>query len=89
MISCYDSSRRVCYYIVLNSSVAQLSSTVTKLITILDDPTVPPSSSQLYAVQRHREILLDFERDYRRSRTNVRQALDRRDLLGSVKVDIE
>lgn len=67
----------------------QLSSAVSKLTTILDDPTVPPSSSQLYAVQRHREVLLDFERDYRRSRSNVKQALDRRDLLGSVKVDIE
>jgi Golgi SNAP receptor complex protein 1 len=67
----------------------QLSSSVDKLTTILDDPAIPPTSSQLYAVQRHREVLLDFERDYRRSHTNVKHALDRRDLLGSVKVDIE
>lgn len=60
-----------------------------KLTTSLDDPAIPPTSSQMYAVQRHREVLLDFERDFRRSSTNVKQALDRRDLLGSVKVDIE
>jgi Golgi SNAP receptor complex protein 1 len=73
----------------IERSLNELSSAISKLTTILDDPTVPPSSSQLHAVQRHREVLLDFERDYRRSHTNVKHALDRRNLLGSVKVDID
>lgn len=67
----------------------QLSSAVSSLANSLDDPAVPASASQQHALQRHREILLDFERDYRRSRASVKQARDRHDLLGSVKVDIE
>lgn len=50
---------------------------------------IPPSASMQHALQRHREVLIDFERDYRRSYASVQQALDRRNLLGSVKIDIE
>lgn len=67
----------------------QLSSSVDNLSNSLNDPIVKPSASQQHTLQRHREVLLDFERDFRRSKTNVKQARDRRDLLGSVKIDIE
>ena len=67
----------------------QLSVSVDKLTATLDDPAGPPSTSQLHAVQRHREVLQDFTRDFRRSKTNVRHAIDRRDLLGTVRGDIE
>ncbi|KAN0060507.1 protein transport protein gos1 [Thecaphora frezii] len=73
----------------IQTLLQQLSTSVDHLTSLLDDPTHPPSSSQLHAVQRHREVLLDLERDFTRARSNVRHAIDRRDLLGSVRDDIE
>ncbi|CAD6884969.1 unnamed protein product [Tilletia controversa] len=72
----------------LNQLLAQLSHSIAELTSLLDDPTTPPTSAQLHAVQRHREVLLDLERDFRRASTNVRHAIDRRDLLGNVQGDI-
>ncbi|PWN54389.1 V-snare-domain-containing protein [Violaceomyces palustris] len=73
----------------LDDLLNQLSSSVDELTSILDDPTVPPTTSQLHAIQRHREVLMDFTKDYRRSKTNVRHAIDRRDLMGTVRGDID
>lgn len=73
----------------LDALINQLSDAVDALTAKLDDPAVPPTSAQLHAVQRHREVLFDFTRDFRRSRTNVRHAVDRRDLLGNVQGDIK
>ncbi|SJX63084.1 related to SNARE protein of Golgi compartment [Sporisorium reilianum f. sp. reilianum] len=72
----------------LDTLINQLSDAVDALTAKLDDPAVPPTSAQLHAVQRHREVLFDFTRDFRRSKTNVRHAIDRRDLLGNVQGDI-
>ncbi|KAK0562428.1 protein transport protein gos1 [Tilletia horrida] len=69
----------------LNQLLAQLSHSISELTSLLDDPTTPPTSAQLHAVQRHREVLLDLERDFRRASTNVRHAIDRRDLLGNLR----
>lgn len=62
-----------------------------RLASALDEQasSTQVTASQQHALQRHREVLLDYERDYRRSRTNVQQARDRAGLLGSVRVDID
>lgn len=73
----------------LDGLINQLSNAVDGLTAKLDDPAIPPTSAQLHAVQRHREVLFDFTRDFRRSKTNVRHAIDRRDLLGNVQGDIK
>ncbi len=73
----------------IESLLAQLSETIDQLTKLLDDPNIPPSTLQMHAVQRHREVLLDFQRDYRRLKTNVQHAVDRRDLLGNIRSDIE
>ena len=73
----------------VESLLAQLSDSVEALTLLLDDPKIPPSTVQKHAVQRHREVLLDFQKDYRRLKTNVQQAVDRRDLLGNIRQDIE
>lgn len=69
--------------------LSQLQRATADLTRILDDPDIPPSTIQQHAVQRHREVLTDFERDFRRCRDNVRHAIDRRDLVGRVRGDIE
>lgn len=73
----------------LETLINELSEAVDALTAKLDDPAVPPTSAQLHAVQRHREVLFDFTRDFRRSKSNVRHAIDRRDLLGNVQGDIK
>lgn len=73
----------------LDALITQLSDAVDALTAKLDDPAIPPTSAQLHAVQRHREVLFDFTRDFRRSKSNVRHAIDRRDLLGNVQGDIK
>lgn len=72
----------------LDTLISQLSSSVDALTSKLDDPSTPPTTAQLHAVQRHREILFDYTRDFRRSKSNIRHAIDRRDLLGNVQGDI-
>ncbi|WFD36153.1 protein transport protein gos1 [Malassezia cuniculi] len=58
------------------------------LATTLGDPLLPPSASQQHTVERHRELLAEFQREFYRARTGVHQALDRKRLLGTVKEDI-
>jgi hypothetical protein len=41
-----------------------------------------------HAVQRHRDNLDDYRRDFLRTRSNVEQAVQRHNLLGSVRKDI-
>ncbi|CAO1623153.1 unnamed protein product [Sympodiomycopsis kandeliae] len=69
--------------------LSQLSESISSLSQLLDDPELPPSTVQLHAVQRHRDVLNDFERDFRRCRNNVRHAIDRYELVGRVRDDIE
>lgn len=86
--SSHDQAEHVELETELDSLINELSNSVDALTAKLDDPAVPPTSAQLHAVQRHRELLFDFTRDFRRSKTNVRHAIDRRDLLGNVQGDI-
>lgn len=73
----------------ISSLLSKMHSSLASLTQLLDDPDVPPSTIQQHAVQRHREVLSDFERDFRRCKDNVRHAIDRRDLVGKVRGDIE
>lgn len=73
----------------ITSLLSSLSSSLSTLSHFLDDPEIPPSPVQHHAVQRHREVLADFERDFRRCKDNVRHALDRRELVGRVRGDID
>lgn len=73
----------------IERSLGQLNDAISALAACLDDPELPPTTVQLHAVQRHREVALDFERDFRRCRDNVRHAIDRYELVGRVRGDIE
>ncbi|KIY50431.1 v-SNARE protein [Fistulina hepatica ATCC 64428] len=59
-----------------------------QLSVLANDPdTLSPSI--LRAIQRHREICQDNERELRRTKTNVQHALDQANLLSGVRNDIE
>ena len=72
----------------IQALLVQYSDELDELATTLNDPLLPPNGTQKHAIQRHRELLLDFEREFFRSKTHVRQVLDRHQLLGHVKQDI-
>ncbi|CAO1621637.1 unnamed protein product [Parajaminaea phylloscopi] len=72
----------------ISTLLSNMHSSLASLTQMLDDPDVPPSTLQQHAVQRHREVLTDFERDFRACKDNVRHAIDRRELVGRVRGDI-
>lgn len=72
----------------IQSLLVQYSEEIDELSSSLNDPLLPPNTTQLHLVQRHRELLVEFEREFFRSKTHVRQTLDRQQLLGHVKQDI-
>ncbi|EJU02644.1 V-snare-domain-containing protein [Dacryopinax primogenitus] len=59
------------------------------LSRILSTPSAPSGPSVSHAVQRHRDVLQDFVRDFRRTQANVKSAVDQANLLGSVRGEIE
>ncbi|KAL5533877.1 hypothetical protein ACEPAG_337 [Sanghuangporus baumii] len=67
----------------------KLRETNDQLSTLLNDPDSPPSQSMTRAIQRHREVLNDYERDSTRTKANVKAALDRANLLSGVRNDID
>ncbi|PKI84757.1 protein transport protein gos1 [Malassezia vespertilionis] len=73
----------------IQALLAQYKEAQEELAMLLNDPMLPPSQTQQHAVQRHRELLIELERDFFRSRTNLTHALDKKALLGHVKQDID
>ncbi|KAK4688668.1 golgi SNAP receptor complex member 1, partial [Tremellales sp. Uapishka_1] len=68
--------------------LGKLEQTLETLTSLLNSPSQPPSSSMQHAAQRHRDALDDYRRDFVRTRNNVEQAIQRSNLLGSVRKDI-
>ncbi|KAI1793195.1 V-snare-domain-containing protein [Ganoderma leucocontextum] len=60
-----------------------------QLSTLSNDTESPPSQSMLRAIQRHREVYLDYARELKRTKTNVKTALDQANLLSGVRNDID
>jgi len=56
---------------------------------VLDRPDAPSGTAVSHAVQRHREVLQDYTRDFLRTKANVQTALDQANLLSNVRNDIE
>ncbi|ORX37759.1 28 kda golgi snare protein [Kockovaella imperatae] len=67
----------------------KLDQAVDELFNLINSPSQPPSSAMQHAAQRHRDNLEDYRRDFMRTKSNVRQALQRVNLLGSVRKDID
>ncbi|KAI0660586.1 V-snare-domain-containing protein [Cubamyces menziesii] len=60
-----------------------------QLSALAEDTENPPSQSMLRAIQRHREVYLDYARELRRTKGNVKTALDQANLLSGVRNDID
>ena len=47
------------------------------------------SAALLHTTQRHREILQDYNNEFRKTKANIQQHRQREDLLGGVRRDME
>ncbi|WFD02675.1 protein transport protein gos1 [Malassezia obtusa] len=72
----------------IQALLMQYAESQAELSTFLNDPALPPTQTQLHTIQRHRELLMELERDFFRTKTNLLHALSRKQLLGHVKEDI-
>ncbi|KZT54132.1 28 kda golgi snare protein [Calocera cornea HHB12733] len=73
----------------LEEEIGGMVDRVRGLSRILSTPSAPSGPSVAHAVQRHREVLQDYTRDFRRTKQNVQTALEQANLLGSVRGEIE
>ncbi|KAI0046612.1 v-SNARE protein [Auriscalpium vulgare] len=67
----------------------KLGETNAALDKVAADTENPPSTSMLRAIQRHRDVYMDYGREFRRTKANVQAALDQANLLTGVRNDID
>ncbi|WFC93854.1 protein transport protein gos1 [Malassezia brasiliensis] len=72
----------------IQALLAQYAEAQAELSTFLNDPALPPTQTQLHTIQRHRELLIELERDFFRTKTHLQHTVSRQQLLGHVKEDI-
>ncbi|EJD54871.1 28 kda golgi snare protein [Auricularia subglabra TFB-10046 SS5] len=72
----------------IDGLLEKLRETTDELAAALDTSPTRPSPTQTHALQRHREVLQDYTRDFGRIKANVQQARDRANLLQNVRSDI-
>lgn len=73
----------------IQALLAQYAEAQAELSTLLNDPALLPTQTQLHTIQRHRELLMELERDFFRTKTHLQHTLSRQQLLGHVKEDID
>ena len=73
----------------IQTLLAQYAEAQAELSTFLNDPALPPTQKQLHTIQRHRELLMELERDFFRTKTHLQHTVSRQQLLGHVKEDID
>lgn len=49
----------------------------------------PTGAAMLHTMQRHKEILKDYKKEFKKTRDNFASRRDREDLLHSVRKEIE
>ncbi|WVR08079.1 hypothetical protein IAU60_005125 [Kwoniella sp. DSM 27419] len=72
----------------IDELLSKFDQAIDDLSNLINHPSQPPSASMQHAVQRHRDNLDDYRRDYLRTRSGVEQSIRRSNLLGSVRKDI-
>ncbi|KAJ3295809.1 Golgi SNAP receptor complex member 1 [Rhizoclosmatium sp. JEL0117] len=60
----------------------RLTTTTNQMAEFLDTPHAPTNPSQMHILQRHREILYDYSKDYNRTKAHISSAKSHAELLG-------
>jgi Golgi SNAP receptor complex protein 1 len=66
----------------------QLSKLVDEMTSLLDKRGTSSTSAMNHSLTRHREILQDYTRDFKRTRAQIVENEQRQNLLGSVRDEI-
>ena len=66
----------------------QLSKSVDDMTTVLDARGSSSTSAMSHTLTRHREIVSDYTRDFKRTQSQIRESEKRQNLLGSVREEI-
>ncbi|KAI5477537.1 hypothetical protein MNV49_006125 [Pseudohyphozyma bogoriensis] len=72
----------------LNAALDTFSAQIERLADLHATGHPPPSASATHALERHREVLLEYQRDHQRTKASLREAEQRANLLGSVREEI-
>ena len=86
---CCSRTKDTCLYTARVATNAQLDQAITDLTDLINSPSQPPSASMQHAAARHRDNYDDYRRDFLRIRSNIDAAVQRSNLLGSVRKDIK
>ncbi|KAI8849770.1 hypothetical protein BC829DRAFT_432277 [Chytridium lagenaria] len=67
----------------------KLTEVVDGMASCLDGPNSSPSNPpMMHTLQRHRDILYDFSKEFKKTKANIAAAKDHSELLGSIRDDI-
>lgn len=69
--------------------LAKLTMLNERLNEVSSTQTAPPSSAVQHTLQRHKEILQDYTREFQKTQANYRARREREDLLNTVRKDID
>mmetsp|Transcript_69976 Transcript_69976/g.145872 ORF Transcript_69976/g.145872 Transcript_69976/m.145872 type:complete len:244 (+) Transcript_69976:293-1024(+) len=72
----------------LESLLAQLSETHQDMGRCVKDLAAGEGARQSHVLQRHRELLHEYEKEFRKIKANIKEQRERDDLLHSVRKDI-
>ncbi|GAA5866600.1 hypothetical protein JCM3774_004026 [Rhodotorula dairenensis] len=82
------SSRRTELEDEINAAFSTFSAQIDRLANLHATAHPPPSASATHALERHRDVLAEYRRDFQRTQTSLRDAEQRANLLGSVREEI-
>ncbi|KDE06005.1 hypothetical protein MVLG_03687 [Microbotryum lychnidis-dioicae p1A1 Lamole] len=72
----------------IEHSLETFTAQIERLASLYATAHPPPSATQTHALERHREVLIEYRKDFARTKTNLRDAEQRANLLGSVRDEI-
>ncbi|KAG8995158.1 hypothetical protein FRB94_009375 [Tulasnella sp. JGI-2019a] len=72
----------------LEELLEKLRDTNDQMSTLVNDQANPPTSTMLHALQRQRDVMQDYNREFARTKANAQAALDKANLLDNVRSDI-
>ncbi|CAH7685400.1 hypothetical protein BY996DRAFT_6431565 [Phakopsora pachyrhizi] len=72
----------------IEENFKQLSLLVDQIFRLIETTSPSPTPSMIHTCNRHKEILEDYTRDFRRTKTSLRECEQRASLLSSVRSEI-
>ncbi|KAI7965149.1 hypothetical protein MJO29_003247 [Puccinia striiformis f. sp. tritici] len=72
----------------IEDNLKQLSSQVDQIYRLLQTSSIPPTGSVTHECNRHKEVLQEYEQDFKRTRTSSQECEQRASLLSSVSSEL-